>query len=66
MAACQEWRCPWGRALPPGGVEFSVGGRLRWNWVQQVGAGQQDVGGIWRYLVWGCREVWNGVTWYVI
>ncbi|XP_042687169.1 LOW QUALITY PROTEIN: integrin alpha-D-like, partial [Centrocercus urophasianus] len=36
VAACLEWRCPWGPALPPGGVEFSVGGRLRWNWVQQL------------------------------
>ncbi|XP_025010950.1 integrin alpha-D isoform X4 [Gallus gallus] len=36
VAACREWRCPWGDPLPPGGVEFSVSGRLRWDWVEQL------------------------------
>ncbi|XP_032303586.1 integrin alpha-D-like [Coturnix japonica] len=36
VAACQEWRCPWGDPLPPGGVEFSIEGRLRGDWGTQL------------------------------
>ncbi|XP_072205566.1 integrin alpha-X-like, partial [Excalfactoria chinensis] len=36
VAACWEWRCPWGDPLPPEGVEFSIEGRLQMDWGQQL------------------------------
>ncbi|XP_021267462.1 integrin alpha-D-like [Numida meleagris] len=36
VARCQEWRCPWGDPLPPGGLEFNVTGQLRRDWVEQL------------------------------